>query len=134
MRFVRYFALFMLICFQHSSVFAAPPTLITTVPVTLSVPGNYLVNNALVYAGPAGTAAITVTANDVFIDFDHYTLTLSVDTMGIFAQNVSNLQLQNGTIQATAPSTNANSFGVRLLSDEHVTLDNMIIKNTFRGV
>ena len=112
-----------------SSLFAAA-TPITTLPITINTPGNYIFASDLSCA----TTAITITASHVSIDFDGHTLTINDAITGILAQNVSDIHLKNGTIQTAAPSTDVNSIALRLLQDTDVTCEDLRFVNTRRCI
>jgi len=67
-------------------------------PATLSRPGRYKLTGNL--QAPSGTDAIEVTANDVTIDLNGFTISHSPQSLGygVHAQNVTRLRVSDGTI------------------------------------
>ncbi len=135
-----------------------PPTImpISSVPFTITQSNTtYCITNNLLYTGASGTPAITVNAGvqDIIIDFNGYDLTLGttlatnqvgIQMLGTTASPVSNVTIKNGTIQSAAPSTNGANNAINLtagtsavpslMSFNRVLVENMVIKDTFRGV
>ncbi len=74
-------------------------TTITSVPTTISMPGKYILKKDLTLN--SGSPAITVTASDVTIDLNGFTLSdgsVPNQHIGVSADGVDNLVIQNGTI------------------------------------
>jgi hypothetical protein len=67
-------------------------------PATLSRPGRYKLTGNL--QAPSGTGGIEVTANDVTIDLNGFTISHSPQSLGygVHAQNVARIRIGNGTI------------------------------------
>ncbi len=81
------------------------PTIITSAPYTISAPGFYQLGANLSYAGNGSQndAIITVNANNVTLDLGGHFLTgtstnTATQLLGVYANERSNLTLQNGTI------------------------------------
>lgn len=107
---------------------------IDSVPFTASTPGKYCVNNDLTLPLGGGTA-ITVTANNVTINFNNHSLTLDDPTsVGISATGISELTIQNDVIQTPLISSSISSAAIELINCTKVTLDNIFTLNTFYGV
>ena len=85
--------------------YAAPPTVITSLPFNITVPGKYILNQNLTTSVLG--AAIAITSGDVTVDLNGYTITgpggrfsrgiVVVNVSGL-AGAVSNVKLQNGTL------------------------------------
>ena len=74
-------------------------TTITSVPTTISTSGKYVLKSDLTLNG--GSTAITVTASDVTINLEGFTLvdgSVPNQHTGISADGVDNLVIENGTI------------------------------------
>lgn len=111
-----------------------PPIAIYEVPVVIDQPGHYCVVNDLYNGYSDCSNAIVIAANNVYLDFDGHVLYINPDTVGIFAQNQSNVFIANGTIQAVIPSTNFNCRGITLINVTQGQLDDMTVLNTMVGV
>ncbi|MBS0655275.1 MAG: right-handed parallel beta-helix repeat-containing protein [Verrucomicrobia bacterium] len=110
-------------------------TVITTLPYTITASGFYCLGaDAILAPTTITTPAITVTANNVDIDLADHVILLNTLMPGISATDVSNLSIHDGTIQAVATSTNANSNAILLSGDSYVSLENLILLNTNVGV
>jgi parallel beta-helix repeat protein len=72
---------------------------ISSVPLTISVPGTYTVRNNLAYTATSGNA-ITVNSDDVTIDFNGYYLSCPVfgNTKGIYVKDVAEVSVIGGKI------------------------------------
>ncbi len=106
---------------------------IDSVPFTADRSGKYCVKNDLVFAGPGN--AITITANNVTINFHNNSLTLNdPSAVGIYANGVSELTIENDIIQTPVVSTVITSAAIQLVGCTKVTLDNIFTLNTFYGV
>ena len=89
--------------------YAVRPTVITSLPFNITVPGTYVLNNNLTLAPLVSVYAILITCSDVMVDLNGYTITgpggATQKSFGIEAVNVnnvigaiSNIILKNGTI------------------------------------
>ncbi|MCE5294267.1 MAG: right-handed parallel beta-helix repeat-containing protein [Chlamydiales bacterium] len=106
---------------------------INNVPVIINASGKYCVTKELLYSGTG--AAITVTADNVSINFHNHSLTLTdPNAQGVVAQNVSEFTLENDIIQGSSIFRTATSAAVRLSGVQKATLTNIYTKNTTRGV
>jgi hypothetical protein len=86
--------------------YAAPPTIITSTPFTITAPGKYVLHNNLTLA--AGVSAIRITCSDVIVDLNGYTITGpggDIKSFGIEGYNatgvigaLSNIIVRNGTL------------------------------------
>jgi hypothetical protein len=67
-------------------------------PATLSRPGRYKLSGNL--QAPSGTDGIEITANDVTIDLNGFTISHSPQSLGygVHAQNVTRIRVSDGTI------------------------------------
>lgn len=96
-------------------------TPIESVPTTISTSGKYYFVKDLTFPGGAGTA-ITISANDVWIDLNGFTLR----TGGFTGQGIAstsyrlNTQIENGTISGFLNSINLSSGAEAHLSDIRV--------------
>ncbi|MCE5293818.1 MAG: right-handed parallel beta-helix repeat-containing protein [Chlamydiales bacterium] len=103
-----------------------PLLIINQLPCTLSEPGNYTVLKNLNYLGNG--AAITVTANNVSLNFRNHTLTLSnAQAIGILAENVSEFSLENNIVQG------AMLTGVHLNNVSKASINNFYALNNPQG-
>ena len=77
------------------------PTVISSLPYTVPGPGSYVLNANLSSTQTSGNL-ITVNNSNVIIDFQNHTLSgpnvTSQTTIGIYASEVTNVTIQNGTI------------------------------------
>ncbi|MCE5293808.1 MAG: right-handed parallel beta-helix repeat-containing protein, partial [Chlamydiales bacterium] len=106
---------------------------ISSVPAVIDKPGKWCVKKDLVYKG-SGTA-ITITANNVTLNFNNHSLTLeNPSAIGVYANTVQELTVLNDIIKSTTISTNPISRAFYILNCEKVTLDNIFTANTFYGV
>ena len=104
-------------------------------PIEITDAGYYaLRENLLFETVGAAQNAITVAANNVTIDLCDHVLSISPNNVGIFADIIFNLTIQNGTIASTEPATLAGNNAITLLNAVHVIVDNMIIRNVNIGV
>jgi hypothetical protein len=92
---------------QAVPAFAASPTVITSLPFNITVPGEYILNQNL--TSSVGLATILITCGDVTVDLKGHTITgpggASFKSRGIVVANVkaqvgavSNIKIQNGTL------------------------------------
>jgi hypothetical protein len=75
-------------------------TPITSVPITITTPGTYVVANELYYPSGSGNA-ITVDISNVTIDFDGYFLYCTAASPlnnGILVNNAGNVTIKNGSV------------------------------------
>lgn len=100
---------------QANSLYSVPVA-ITSLPYTISRPGKYYLARNLVYNG-SGTA-ITVTADNVILDFYANSITLAnKSAVGVSVQGVHEFTLENGTIQGSLKSLLiAQSAGLHILN------------------
>jgi hypothetical protein len=86
--------------------YAVPPTVITSLPFSITVPGKYVLNQSLT---SPDIAAILITCGDVTVDLNGYTITGRGETaykafgIEIYNPNVvsgalSNIIIENGTL------------------------------------
>lgn len=108
-----------------SMVYAAGCVPITSVPMTITTPGNYCLSEDLLYTG--FYAAIEVQSDDVTIDFESHEIRgSSVQSMtGVSAGAVNNTVVRNGKI------TNARSA---VVVGRNALVENMIINDVVAGV
>ncbi len=115
-----------------------PPIAISSVPVTISQPGKYCVKQDLVYNG--ANAAITVTANNVTINFHSHSLTLTNSSaQGILVESLTStpvreFTLENDIIQGSGLFKTATSAAVSLVNVEKATLRDVYTFNTTKGI
>jgi len=106
---------------------------IDSVPVTISTPGKYCVTEDLIYSGSG--AAITVTADDVSINFHNHSLTLiSNQAEGILVQEVREFTLENDIIKGGNIFRTATSAAIHLKEVTKATLRNLYTRNTTKGI
>lgn len=111
----------------------ATPIVIDAVPVVLDTPGRYCVVNDLEFEGSG--PAISIVVSNVLIDFDNHVLTIdAADAQGIFAQDVDNIIVQNGTIQSDLPATDDENRAIYLVNVKHSVIQNMALTDTLIGV
>lgn len=109
------------------------PRPIHCVPFCIEKPGKYCVTRDLCYYGHG--AAILVKANNVTINFANHDLLLKEnDAVGVKAEGVEELTLENDKIYTPEVSTNSASAAVHLKDCTKVLLDNLLTQNTFFGV
>ena len=105
---------------------------IDSLPVVLSESGKYSFAEDLSFFG-AGPA-ITVASNDVCIDLCCHSLTLGGGTQGIFAEGVSKVSVENGSIKSFTATNNSQSHGVLLLDVDGAQFEKLSFSNTFFGI
>ena len=99
---------------------------IRSVPIIISLPGKYCVLNNLVYSGTG--PAITIRANNVSIDFNNHDLTLTNGSaIGIFAENVQEIEIRNDKIIQNVSPTSRVNYGIQLFNVKKVFVDNVYI-------
>jgi hypothetical protein len=100
---------------------------ITTVPVTISASGVYHFTKDLVYSPSTGTA-INITASDVVIDLNGFTLAgtagAGTSSNGIVALGHNRITIKNGTVKGFAD-------GVALGGD-NTTVTDVLVDSSFR--
>src|ERR1700722_17085384 len=72
--------------------------------------GSYLVSNNI--TAPANTTCLTITANQVTIDLNGFTITSSGTGNGIYAPARANLTVRNGSVNGFARAIYATGAGV----------------------
>jgi parallel beta-helix repeat protein len=111
----------------------SPSQVIDHVPFTITEPGKYCVKSDLVYNGSG--AAITVSADNVAINFFNHSLTLTNSAaQGILVLNVSEFSLEDDIIQGASPFNAPTSAAVVLQKVQKASLNNVYTKNTSVGV
>lgn len=106
---------------------------INRVPVTISRSGKYCVNRDLNYDGSG--AAITVTADNVTINFANHSLFLTDPAaVGVLATDVEEFTLLNDKISLNQISNLPTSIAIHLLRVEKARIDNVFTENTLRGI
>ena len=106
---------------------------IDKVPAVVDKPGKWCVKKNLAFTGTGN--AITVTANNVTLNFgDHNLLISSEGAIGIFANGVSELVILNDKISCPTVSTDPAVVAIHLLNCDKVTVDNVFTQNTFQGI
>jgi len=107
---------------------------IKKLPVTIRKSGHYCLARDFDLTDPRYTgAAITVTADNVDINFKNHTLTLNSALTGVAATGVSNLAVHNGTITTPTPSTVATSNAFNYISVTDASFKEMVCLNTRNG-
>ncbi len=114
---------------------------ISSVPYTISKSNvSYCLAKSITFAGASGAPAITIepgVKND-FINFNGNSLTLEnnqevgIQMLGTTSANVSNISIQNGTIQDGAAGTDSNNSAINLTDPSNSTnaaFNNISIKN-----
>jgi Right handed beta helix region len=95
-------------------------TAITLLPYVIKTPGLYVLDKSLTYSSP-GFAAIIVNSGNVTIDLQGFSIsnpgTVS-SSIGIFAVNVGNVTVQNGSIVSFAEGIKFQSEGGSELTSE----------------
>lgn len=100
--------------------------IINRLPYTVSEPGTYTVLRNLTYNGTG--PAITVTANNVSINFQNHTLTLNnSQAIGVYAEKVSEFILENNIVQG------ASYAGVHLVDVSKAAINNLYTTNNPYG-
>ncbi|MBS0635160.1 MAG: right-handed parallel beta-helix repeat-containing protein [Verrucomicrobia bacterium] len=103
-----------------------PLLIVNQLPCTIDQPGNYTVLRNLRYSGDG--AAITVTSNNVSINFLNHTLTLNnAQAVGVYAQNVSEFILENQIVQG------ASLAAVHLKNVSKAAINNIYTANNPHG-
>ncbi|MBS0656472.1 MAG: right-handed parallel beta-helix repeat-containing protein [Verrucomicrobia bacterium] len=102
---------------------------INSLPVTISASGNYCITQDLAL-DTTTAAAITVTADDVDIDFGNHVVSVNNQTTAIFALGVSNFSVHHGTISCSTPISDPNSAGILLFNVENGSFEEMIFTDT----
>jgi len=110
-----------------------PPKPISEVPFVITESGKYCVTQDLSFLSNTGPA-VTIAANDVEIDGNGFTLVIDPAINGIFGQNISNITIKNWEIQSSVVSSNANSNAFNFTDIQRLIFDNVVIKDTRRGI
>jgi hypothetical protein len=100
-------------------------TTITSVPITISTPGKYVLKKDLTLN--SGGTAITVTASNVTINLNGFTLIdgpVPNQNIGVNADGVDNLIIQNGTI-----SQFQGAAGIQISSGSGHMLQNLQVQS-----
>lgn len=122
-----------IVAFLNSQMACDDVMVINSVPTVISASGKYCVTKDLVYNGP--NTAITVTADNVSINFHNHSLTLTDSSaVGILAQNVSEFTLENDIITGSNIFRSSTSAAIHLDKVQKATLNNVYTKNTTRGI
>jgi hypothetical protein len=96
-------------------------------PVTLSLPGSYLLAGNL--QAPAGKAGIRIASNDVDIDMNDFRLRgAGVATTGIFGVDFDNATIRNGTI------TGFNAHGIYSGGKNWIVENMRVVGNGANGI
>ena len=91
---------------------AAQTFQINTLPYTISVPGDYLLERNLQSTAPT---LITITASDVTLDLNGHTLSSASSQYAIHVKSVQNVVIKNGSIRnPVIPWQQAGGAGVFL--------------------
>lgn len=110
-----------------------PPTVICSVPYRITESGKYCVDKDLVYTGSG--AAIEVLANNVSINFNNHSLTLTnLAATGIHADSVFELVVENDRLTFDAPLFDITGSLIHLNNVNKATFDNLYLFNTSIGV
>lgn len=108
-------------------------TPVTSVPATLSTPGEYCLTGDLSYSSTSG-AAITIDANDVTLDFQGHKLSGNYTSSYIYSYGVSadnngndhhNVTIRNGHIEGFG-----SGIGVATNGGDVALIENMLISKT----
>ncbi|MBS0634317.1 MAG: right-handed parallel beta-helix repeat-containing protein [Verrucomicrobia bacterium] len=103
------------------------------VPFAITNSGKYCVSRNLVYNGPG--SAITVTADNVTINFHNNTLTLNdPNADGIYVQYQNEFTLLNDSIEGPGATNGADGAAIRLLNVNKAHIDNVYTYKTVHGV
>ena len=120
-------------CPKKSENECGPIHVIRKVPITIRKSGKYCVKKDLIFDGPG--VAITVTANNVTINFNNHSLTINDSSaVGVLASGVREFTIENDIIQTPTVSTIITSAAIQLTNCEKVALKNIFTLNTFFGV
>ncbi len=118
------------------NVTACPPigtcavTQITSLPFTISCPGNYCLTDEF---SVNSAAAIVIAANNVTIDFNSHNVALSgTGAVGVLASGVNDLTILNASIRVTSQPTDA--IGISLTDCDKVTVVDAFISDADMGV
>lgn len=110
-------------------------TPITSVPFTISTPGNYIVPNELFYPSPGGTA-ITINTPNVTIDFAGHFLFCSAASPvnnGILVNHGGNVTIRNGSVVGFYHCIFFSSPSTSSLNVAEV-IENMRVANAHDGI
>src|SRR5262245_13456761 len=81
-----------------SGAFAAPPTHIASLPVTIDQPGNYILDPSAA-AQPVNNYAIFITASNVDLELSGQQIDCNAGSYGIVVGNNANhVSISNGTV------------------------------------
>ncbi len=99
------------------------PTPIIFVPFTITSPGKYYVLRNLTYNGTQ--AAITINADNVYLDFLNNSLTLTNQSgAAILAQGVKEFTLADGSIRAASTNPTVSLVGVQKAAISNIYVSN----------
>ena len=101
----------------------ADATVISSLPFTISSSGRYTLNSDLTAAGGSG---ITVSASNVVLDLNGFTIAQSTTGtgQGIIIKNRTNVTVENGTLSGWAE-------GVQVQGIQNIIQNLPLLKNTF---
>jgi hypothetical protein len=110
-------------------------TVITSLPFTISVPGNYVLGSNLTFSSATGNA-ITVNASGVTIDLKGYRIdnpTTSNSAFAIYSSNKASITVKNGHIAGFGVGINLNNTSFGNNNVDHVVED-MRLTNCSIGI
>ncbi len=110
-------------------------TIISSVPYTISAPGNYVLGSNLVYSSAAG-AAIQIFSSNVTLDLGgHYLYFPGTPTsnVGVYVHNAGNVIIQNGIIAAFHYGVYFDRTGGTALNTGNI-VQNLRLTNVINGV
>ena len=93
---------------------------IGSLPYTIKKAGTYTLERSLTFSG--NTKAITVTASNVVLDLNGYTLTGTNGGYGVYGSDANSVTVQNGTI-------NGFFLGIYFQDSFQVLLQNLTVSN-----
>ena len=110
-------------------------TIISSVPYTISAPGNYVLGSNLIYSSAAG-AAIQIFSSNVTLDLGgHYLYYPGTPTsnVGVYVHNVGNVIIQNGIIAVFTYGVDFDRTGATALNSGNI-VQNLRLTNVTVGV
>ena len=101
------------------------------VPFTITIPGNYIFTQNLIYNGPG--SAITVASSNVDINLNNFKLTITnLNAIGIDVSDVSSVKIHNGEIEGNIASTA--DIGINVFNSTCIEIFDVGFNNLFVGI
>src|SRR5579871_441626 len=101
------------------------------IPFVITESGTYNLIENVTYGGHKN--AITIKANNVVLNLNTFSITLSHDAIGVFAKNVSDFMISNGSIENKHNSSKKGS-GINIVNANKGIIHNIATVNNRNGL